>query len=75
MPSSVSSSTGALLNSLPMGFYGPSQLVQDARRHGVVVLPPDATMSDRDCTLEKVGSDPTFAVAQATSAVRWESRV
>ncbi len=53
--------TGALLNSLPMGFYGPSQLVQDARRHGVVVLPPDATVSEWDCTLEpKVGSDPTF---------------
>ncbi len=31
--------TGALLNSLPMGFYAPSQLVQDARRHGVDVRP------------------------------------
>ena len=44
--------TGALLNSQPMGFYAPSQLVQDARRHAVVVLPPDATVSDWDCTLE-----------------------
>ena len=35
----------AMLNSQPMGFYGPAQLVQDARRHGVVVLPPDVTVS------------------------------
>ena len=43
---------GALLNSLPMGFYGPSQLVQDARRHGVEVRPADVTVSEWDCTLE-----------------------
>jgi len=43
---------GALLNSLPMGFYGPSQLVQDARRHGVDVRPVDAMTSDWECTLE-----------------------
>ncbi|MEW6688980.1 MAG: error-prone DNA polymerase [Pseudomonadota bacterium] len=42
----------ALLNSQPMGFYGPSQLVQDARRHGVEVRPADAAASDWDCTLE-----------------------
>ena len=42
----------ALLNSQPMGFYAPSQLVQDARRHGVEVLPPDATASEWDCTLQ-----------------------
>ncbi len=42
----------AMLNSQPMGFYGPSQLIQDARRHQVVVLPPDVTVSDWDCTLE-----------------------
>ena len=41
-----------LLNSLPMGFYGPSQLVQDAQRHGVEVRPPDVLHSDWDCTLE-----------------------
>jgi len=41
-----------LLNSLPMGFYSPSQLVQDARRHGVTVRPVDVDHSDRDCTLE-----------------------
>jgi error-prone DNA polymerase len=42
----------ALLNSQPMGFYAPSQLVQDARRHGVEVRPADVNASDWDCTLE-----------------------
>jgi error-prone DNA polymerase len=42
----------ALLNSQPMGFYAPAQLVQDARRHGVEVRPPDVHASDWDCTLE-----------------------
>jgi error-prone DNA polymerase len=43
----------ALINSQPMGFYAPSQLVQDARRHGVEVRPVDVTASDWDCTLER----------------------
>ena len=43
----------ALLNSQPMGFYSPSQLVQDLRRHGVTVLPVDVDHSDWDCTLEE----------------------
>ena len=42
----------ALLNSQPMGFYAPSQLVQDARRHGVEVRAVDVAVSARDCTLE-----------------------
>lgn len=42
----------AMLNSQPMGFYGPSQLIQDARRHQVLVLPPDVTVSAWDCALE-----------------------
>jgi error-prone DNA polymerase len=42
----------ALLNSQPMGFYQPAQLVQDARRHGVEVRAPDVNLSDWDCTLE-----------------------
>ncbi len=51
---------GALLNSQPMGFYAPAQLVQDARRHGVDVLPVDVTASAWDCTLEpgEPGSKP-----------------
>ncbi|CAG9186285.1 error-prone DNA polymerase [Cupriavidus pampae] len=42
----------ALLNSQPMGFYSPSQLVQDARRHGVITLPADVTCSSWESTLE-----------------------
>lgn len=41
-----------LLNSQPMGFYSPSQLVQDARRHQVTVLPVDIQKSDWENTLE-----------------------
>ncbi|NQX88796.1 MAG: error-prone DNA polymerase [Halioglobus sp.] len=37
-----------VLNSLPMGFYSPSQLIQDGRRHGVIVLPVDVNHSDWD---------------------------
>src|SRR5690349_8640350 len=51
---------GALLNSQPMGFYAPAPLVGDARRHGVTVLPPDVTISEWDCTLEKVESETAF---------------
>ncbi|HUK05724.1 MAG TPA: OB-fold nucleic acid binding domain-containing protein, partial [Burkholderiales bacterium] len=43
----------ALLNSQPMGFYSPSQLIQDARRHGVQLRPADVSLSDWDCTLEE----------------------
>ncbi len=45
----------AMLNSQPLGFYGPSQLVQDARRHGVEVRAVDVMCSDWDCTLEDAG--------------------
>ena len=58
----------AMLNSQPLGFYTPSQLVQDARRHAVEVRPIDVSTSDWDCTLEegaavmgKMGSDPDSA--------------
>jgi error-prone DNA polymerase len=43
----------ALLNSQPMGFYAPAQIVRDARDHGVVVLPVDVNRSHWDCTLEE----------------------
>ena len=42
----------ALLNSQPMGFYAPAQLVRDAREHGVEVRPVDVNHSHWDCTLE-----------------------
>ncbi|WP_034607096.1 error-prone DNA polymerase [Chitinimonas koreensis] len=44
--------TCALLNSQPMGFYSPAQLVQDAARHGVEVRPVDVQHSGWDCSLE-----------------------
>ncbi len=44
--------TAALLNSQPMGFYAPAQLVQDAKRHGVEVRPVDVCVSAWDCSLE-----------------------
>jgi error-prone DNA polymerase len=42
----------ALINSQPMGFYAPAQLVRDAQEHGVEAHPPDINHSDWDCTLE-----------------------
>ncbi|MCZ6895729.1 MAG: error-prone DNA polymerase [Gammaproteobacteria bacterium] len=47
--------TAALLNSQPMGFYAPSQLVQDAAGHGVEIRPADVQLSIWDCTLETTG--------------------
>jgi error-prone DNA polymerase len=47
--------TAALINSWPMGFYSPDQLLQDARRHGIGTLPVDVRYSDWDCTLEGEG--------------------
>jgi len=43
----------ALLNSQPMGFYAPAEIVRCAREHGVPVLAPDAAFSHWDCTLER----------------------
>ena len=45
--------TCALLNAQPMGFYAPATIVEDARRHGVRVLPVDVRHSGWDCTLER----------------------
>jgi error-prone DNA polymerase len=42
----------ALLDSQPLGFYSPAQIVDDARRHGVSVLPVDVQLSDTRCSLE-----------------------
>jgi error-prone DNA polymerase len=44
----------ALLNSQPMGFYAPAQIVRDAREHGVEVREVDVNASDWDCTLESL---------------------
>jgi error-prone DNA polymerase len=54
-----------LLNAQPMGFYSPNSLVQDAQRHGVVVLPPDVNQSDYDCTVVPLAADPEDVVTVA----------
>lgn len=48
----------AMLNSQPLGFYSPSQLVQDAKRHGVEVRGVDVMTSEIDCTLEDLPHPP-----------------
>ncbi len=52
----------ALLNSQPMGFYAPAQLIQDARRHAVEVRPIDVLASDWDCSLEPASAAKGAAV-------------
>ena len=42
----------SLLNSQPMGFYSPATIIEDARRHGVDILPIDILHSQRNCTIE-----------------------
>jgi error-prone DNA polymerase len=48
----------ALLDSQPLGFYAPAQIVRDAMNHRVVIRPIDATVSDWHCTLEESRADP-----------------
>ncbi|NWG76256.1 MAG: error-prone DNA polymerase, partial [Rubrivivax sp.] len=54
----------ALLNSQPMGFYAPAQIVRDAREHGVTIRGPDVNRSDWDNALEpeRLGEGPPFAL-------------
>jgi error-prone DNA polymerase len=59
-----------LLNSQPLGFYSPSQLVQDAKRHGVKVLPADVTISGWDSTLEMIEGAERPAVRLGLSLLR-----
>jgi len=54
----------ALLNSQPMGFYAPAQIIRDAREHGVEVRHPDVNASDWDCTLE----EPLFPLREKVAA-------
>jgi error-prone DNA polymerase len=48
----------ALLNSQPMGFYAPAQLVRDAREHGIEIRAVDALCSQLECTLEEFVNHP-----------------
>ena len=60
--------TAAILNAQPMGFYSPGTLIEDAKRHGVIVLPVDASRSRYDSTLEPLGD--SFAVRLGLRLVR-----
>jgi error-prone DNA polymerase len=64
----------ALLNSQPMGFYSPSQLVQDARRHGIEVRAIDVTVSGWESALEERGAGEQPAVRLGLALVRGMSR-
>lgn len=66
----------AILNSQPMGFYAPAQLVRDAKEHGVQVVPADVNASDWDSTLEPLGEPvaPTQANGQITHRKRWKTK-
>ena len=55
----------ALLNSQPMGFYAPAQLIKDAQRHGVEVLPAEVNESLEGCSLEAVD---TVRASKATES-------
>ena len=60
----------ALLNSQPMGFYGPAQLVTDARAHGVEVLPVDVNHSDWETTIESHAEDRKPSVRLGFSMIK-----
>ena len=60
----------ALINSYPMGFYSPDQILQDARRHRLQTLPVDVTCSDWDCSLEAVADSPQPAIRMGLRMVR-----
>ena len=63
--------TCALLNAQPMGFYAPATIVEDAKRHHVIVRPIDVQVSDWDCTLEPCeGSTGGFAVRMGLRYVK-----
>ncbi len=60
----------ALINSWPMGFYSPDQVLQDARRHGIEVRPVDVRHSDWDCSLEPAGQESELAIRLGLRMVR-----
>src|SRR5690606_6525819 len=49
----------AILNSQPMGFYAPAQLIRDAQDHGVEIIPVDVNRSAWDCTLTEPPFEPS----------------
>ncbi len=67
--------TAALLNSQPMGFYAPAQLIRNAQDHGVEALPVDVNHSDWNCTLELPTHIETRRVSEAKpTSIELETR-
>ena len=66
----------ALLNSQPMGFYAPAQIVRDAQEHGVDVRPVDVNLSDWDCTWKEglKAAERRIAPCQMRDDVRTDMR-
>jgi error-prone DNA polymerase len=68
----------ALINSQPMGFYAPAQLVRDAQNHGVEVRPADVSYSSWDCTLEhgavRLGLRMLHGISQPTALIIEQTR-
>ena len=60
----------ALVNSQPMGFYAPAQIIRDAREHGVEIRRIDVQASDWDCTLERGTANPWDIVDSGAGAAR-----
>ena len=60
----------ALVNSQPMGFYSPDQILQDLRRHGGEVRPVDVRWSQWDCSMEATGGRHGFALRMGLRMVR-----
>ncbi len=61
----------ALLNAQPMGFYSPATIVEDAKRHGIIMRPVDVLWSSWDCTLDPcTGSAGGFAVRMGLRYVK-----
>ncbi|MCA0434677.1 MAG: error-prone DNA polymerase [Proteobacteria bacterium] len=61
----------ALLNSQPMGFYAPAQIVRDAREHDVTALPPDVSHSEWDSTLEEEENPRRIPERKDTASKAW----
>ncbi len=60
----------ALINSWPMGFYSPDQILQDARRHGLQIRPVDVLHSDWDCSLEPLAGSGQPAIRLGLRMIR-----
>ena len=64
----------ALLNSQPMGFYAPAQLIKDAQRHGVEVLPAEVNESVVGCSLEASDTVGASKAIESPDSSEWRKR-